>query len=301
MLTLAGRFGIDTRSEHEDVSVRRETITRKGEAEMKKILSYIAALVSAASLASAANNVSYTATADPSGSPDGVDQSANPVDVWTVTTTPGFNGSDGSGSGFFAPFGPPNLGNTWQLYSYQNSGVGHGGSAYATTTFTGGALAIGQTVSIGFEMRALDNPSGGTNLSTSGQAGLSLLNSSGNAITFAIIGGGPNNYYYTDAGSTNANAGPLTYQYQNPFIVALTVTGPGTYSAIASNASNTDSWSGTFSGSLIGMQMFNVKGGNGSDVGFNNLSVVPEPSTLSLVVGGLVFLGYAFRRGARRF
>src|SRR5882724_5385971 len=62
---------------------------------MKKILLFIAALVSAASLASAANNVSYTATADPNSSPDGVDQSANPVDVWTVTTTPGFNGSDG--------------------------------------------------------------------------------------------------------------------------------------------------------------------------------------------------------------
>ena len=48
------------------------------------------------------------------------------------------------------------------------------------------------------------------------------------------------------------------------------------------------------------MQMFDYKGGNGSDVGFNNLTVVPEPGTLGLVVGGLVFLGYAFRRGARR-
>src|ERR1051325_11606307 len=112
MLTLVGQFGIDTKCEHEDVSVRRETITLTGEAEMKKIGSYIAALVSAASLASAANNVSYTATADPNTSPDGVDQNSNPFDVWTVTTAPGFNGSYGSGSGFFAPFGPPNLGNT---------------------------------------------------------------------------------------------------------------------------------------------------------------------------------------------
>src|SRR6266481_3398205 len=187
---------------------------------MNKILLFIVSLVSAASLASAANNVSYTATADPNSSPDGVDQSSNPVDVWTVTTTPGFNGSDGSGSGFFAPFGPPNLGNTWQLYSYQNSGVGHGGSAYANTTFAGGALAIGQTVSIGFEMRALDAPGGGTNLAINGQAGLSLLNGAGSAITFAIIGGGPNHYYYTDAGSTGANAVPLAYQYQNPFTIA---------------------------------------------------------------------------------
>src|SRR6266478_7131245 len=138
---------------------------------MNKILLFIVSLVSAASLASAAGNVSYTATANPSGSPDGVDQSANPVDVWTVTTTPGFNGSDGSGSYFGSPFGPPNLGNAWQMYSYQNSGVGHGGSAYSTTTFAGGALAIGQTVSINFNMRALDAPGGGTNLAINGQAG----------------------------------------------------------------------------------------------------------------------------------
>src|SRR5580693_2633774 len=188
---------------------------------MNKVLLFIVSLVSAASLASAANVVSYTATADPNSSPDGVDQSANPVDVWTVTTTPGATGSDGSGSYFGSPFGPPNLGNAWQMYSYQNSGTGNGGSAFANTTFAGGALTIGQTVSIGFEMRALDPPNG--------QAGLSLMNGSGTAITFAIIGGGPNHYYYTDGGSTNANAGPLGYQYQNPFTIAFTVTGPGTY------------------------------------------------------------------------
>jgi len=259
---------------------------------MNKILLFIVSLVSAASLASAANNVSYTATADPNSSPDGVDQSSNPVDVWTVTTTPGASGVDGSGSYWGSPFGPPNLGNAWQLYSYQNDGVGNGGSAFANTTFAGGALTIGQTVSIGFEMRALDPPNG--------QAGLSLLNGSGNAITFAIIGGGPNHYYYTDSGTNNANAGPLGYQYQSPFVVSFTVTGPGTYSAIASNVNGTDSWTGTFSGSLVGMQVFDSKGGNGSDVGFNNLAIVPEPGTLGLVVGGLLFFGYAFRRGARR-
>ena len=265
---------------------------------MNKILLFIVSLVSAASLASAADNVSYTATANPSGSPDGVDQSANPVDVWTVTTAPGFNGTDGAGSYYGSQ---PSLGNAWQMYSFQNSGVGHGGSAFSTTTFAGGALAIGQTVSINFNMRALDAPGGGTNLSINGQAGLSLLNGSGNAITLAIIGGGPNHYYYNDSGTNNANAGPLGYQYQNAFVVAFTVTGAGTYSGIASNANGTDSWTGTFSGSLVGMQVFDSKGGNGSDVGFNNLTVVPEPGTFGLVVGGLAFLGYGFRRRARRF
>ena len=263
---------------------------------MKRVLMLIVSLVSAASLASAANNVSYTATGDPNGSPDGVDQSASPVNVWTVTTTPGATGSDGSGSFFGQPNGAPNLGDAWQLYSYQNSGTGNGGSAYANTTFAGGALAIGQTVSIGFEMRALDNPNNG-NPSTSGQAGLSLLNGSGNAITFYIYGGGPGNYFYTDAGSTAANAGPMTYQYQNPFTIAFTVTGASTYNAVAGS----DSWSGTYSGSLVGMQVFDIKGGNGSDVGFNNLAIVPEPSTVGLVAGGLVMLlGSQRRRRIRR-
>jgi PEP-CTERM motif len=253
---------------------------------MNKVLLFIVGLVSAASLASAANVVSYTATADPNSSPDGVDQSANPVNVWTVTTAPGATGSDGGGSGFYSPFGPPNLGNTWQLFSFQNSGTGNGGSATATSTFAGGALMIGQTVSINFEMRALDAPLG--------TAGVSLLNGSGAAVTFEINGGGV--YNYTDAGSTGASAGSMGYQYQTPFNIAFTVTGPGTYSAVAGS----DSWTGTYSGSLLGMSVFDIKGGNASDVGFNNLTIVPEPGTLGLVAGGLVFLGYAFRRGTRR-
>ena len=242
---------------------------------MKKLLLVLLGVVCSVNLASASDNFSYTASADPNAAPDGIDQSSNPVDVWTVTTVPGQTGSDGSGSYYGTQ---DSLANAWQLYSYQNSGVGHGGSAYATTTFPGGALAVGQTVSINFNMRALDNPSGGTDLSTNGQAGVSLLNSSGNAITFGIIGGGPNHYYYTDAGSTNASAGAgLSYQYQNPFNIAITMTGDNTYSATAFNAGGSDHWTGTFSGSLIGMQVFNYRGGNASDVGFNNLTVSPQP------------------------
>jgi PEP-CTERM motif len=239
-------------------------------------------LVSALSVASASNNFSYTATADPNSNPDGVDQSATPVDVWTVTTSPGFNGTDGAGSYFGSQ---PTIGNSWELFSFQNSGKGNGGSAFANTTFAGGALAIGQTVSIRFNMQALDAPLG--------TAGLSLLNASGNAITFEINGGGI--YNYTDAGSTAASAGSMGYQYQSAFNIAFTVTGAGTYSAVA----GTDAWSGTYSGSLLGMQVFDIKGGNGSDVGFNNLTVsVPEPSTVAMFALGSVAI-FGLRRAFR--
>jgi hypothetical protein len=260
---------------------------------MKKALLCLISVAGIIGVTSASNDFSYTATASPGNSPDGVDQASNPLQVWTLTTTPGFSGADGSGAYYGSQ---PSLGNAWQLYSYQNDGVGNGGSAFANTTFAGGALAIGQTVSINFNMRATDP---GT------QVGLSLLSGSGNAITFGIFGGEPNvtypytgnGYYYTDAGSSFASAGSMGYQYQSYFNIAFTVTGANTYNAVAGS----DSWSGTFAGSLIGMLVFDAAAGNGSDVGFNNLAVatVPEPSTLAmLAASGVGIIGW--RRILRR-
>jgi hypothetical protein len=261
---------------------------------MKKAILVLFSLVSAVGVASASNNFSYTATASPGNNPDGVDQALTPLQVWTLTTTPGLSGVDGSGAYYGSQ---PSLGNAWQLYSYQNDGAGNGGSAFANTTFAGGALAIGQTVSINFNMRAVDP---GT------QVGLSLLNGSGNAITFGIFGGEPNvgypytgnGYYYNDAGSGgDVSAGSMGYHYQSYFNIAFTDTGAGTYSAVAGS----DSWSGTYSGSLIGMQVFNAAAGNGSDVGFNNLTIttVPEPSTLAMLALGSVGI-FGWRRISRR-
>ncbi len=271
---------------------------------MKKVLLFFVSLVSAASLAWASTPDSYTAIGDPNQPNNAVDMNSITSTLWTCTFTPGGtngmgdSGADGSGSYYGSQ---ANLGNAWQMYSYQNDGVGNGGSAYANTTFGGGALTLGQTVSINFNMRAVD-PASGTN--AAGQVGLSLLNGSGKAITFYIYGGAPGgNYLYTDAGSTAATAGSMGYQYQNAMHVSFTLTGPSSYSAsvIATNGAGSDSWTGTFAGSLVGMQVFNMAGGNGSDVGFNNLAVVPEPGTLALVAGGLVtLLGYRFRRGNRR-
>ncbi|MGH7991350.1 MAG: hypothetical protein ACREDS_14320, partial [Limisphaerales bacterium] len=221
--------------------------------------------VCVASLASASDDFSYTATADPNLAPDGIDQNSNPVDVWTLTFTSGVGGT-GYGSDFGTVAG---LANAWGFYSYPPDGTaGDGGSDDAATTFAGGALSIGQTVSINFAMSATDPGK---------EVGLSLLNGSGDAITFGIFGGEPDagnpytgsGYYYSDAGSTYASAGSMGYQYQVPFNIAFTVTGAGTYSAVAGS----DTWNGTFSGSLIGMDVFNHGAGNGSDVGFNNLTV----------------------------
>ena len=246
---------------------------------MKKAIFILINVISAVSLASASDNFSYTATAAPGSTPDGVDQNANPVNVWTnVLSAGGTNGmgdggEDGSGVYFGNPDGSGGIGgsavNSWQAYSYQNDGVALGGCVDSYNTFAGGALTVGQTVSINYVMRATDPAANGF---PAGEVGVSLLSGTNTAIKFYIYGGGPGWYFYTDAGSTAADAGPMTYQYQNAFKISFTMTGANTYQAVAGS----DSWSGTFNGTLTGIDVFNHAGGNGSDVGYNNLAVAPE-------------------------
>lgn len=138
---------------------------------MKRIILILVGLTTAVSLASASNTFSYTATASPGSTPDAVDQNNNPVNVWTIIATPGGtngandNGLDGEGVYFGNPDGGGGIGgsaeSSWQEYSYQNDGTGLGGSIDATNVFAGGALAVGQTVSINFVMRATDPASNG--------------------------------------------------------------------------------------------------------------------------------------------
>ncbi|HEV2437748.1 MAG TPA: hypothetical protein VG077_17270 [Verrucomicrobiae bacterium] len=241
---------------------------------MKKVILIVISVISAAQLASASNNFSYTATAAPGNTPDGADQNSTPVNVWTNvlyaggTNGLGDGGLDGSGVYFGSPFSG-GLGNVWQMYSYQNDGVGLGGSVDSYNTFAGGALTAGQTVSIDFEMRATDPAS--TN-GPAGEVGVSLMSGTNTAIKFYIYGGGPGWYFYTDAGTNAAKAGAMTYQYQVPFNIAFTVTGPNTYLAVAGS----DTWTGTFNGPLTGIDVFNHRGGNASDVGYNHLKVAPQ-------------------------
>ena len=244
--------------------------------------------------------ISHTPTAAPGSTPDGADQSSSPVNVWSVTTSAGNANNGGYGGSWFGnPDGSGGIGgssvNSWQIYSANPSNIqGDGGSTYASTTFAGGAMSIGQTVSINFAMRAIDPANGGN---PAGQVGVSLLNSSGDAVNFYIYGGGPGNYFFTDAGSTGASAGIMGYQYQSAFNIAFTVTGANTYSAVAGS----DSWSGTYNGSLLGLEVYNNAAGNASDVGFNNLTIssVPEPSRLGVLAGSSVGI-IGLRRMLRR-
>jgi len=248
---------------------------------MKKTLLILCSLASAVSLASAQSTiVTYMANDAAGNSDDGIDQNLNIVQVWTQTQSP--TGGSGGGYGSWTMLEPY----AWQIWSYPD-GNNVNGSITETHTFAGGPLAVGQTVSLLFANSAINPPQ---------TVGIDLLNGSGSAIQFGFLGGGPNNYYYTDSSSSFASAGSMGFLYHSGFTVSITVTGAGTYSAVAGS----DSWSGTFNGSLVGIDVFDNAGGNGSDVGFNDLSIsVPEPSTLAmLAVGSVGFFGW--RRISRR-
>jgi hypothetical protein len=260
---------------------------------MKKLFVTTACLMGIAGLAYASDDFSYSATTTPGSSPDGVDQNNNPVSVWTLAQNPGVTGGGSSGAYSGTAFSGETL-SGWQIWSSPGSlATGDGGFIEVSNIFAGGALNIGQTVSINFEMRAID---------PGRDVGVSLLNGSGDAITFGIFGGEPsssypytgNGYFYSDAGSTDVSAGSMGYQYQSEFNLAFTVTGADTYSAVVGS----DSWSGTFNGSLVGIDVFNYGAGNGSDVAFNNLTVeaAPEAGTFSLfILGATLLIGCRLR------
>jgi len=245
---------------------------------MKKILLSLFGLTCAAGLATAADNVFYTATADPAASPDGMNQNSTPADVWQVALS-----STGGRGTYFGTFG--NLANSWYEYSFKTGGTV--GSVDALHTFDGGPLSIGQTVSMSFLNRGVI---------AGGEVGVSLMGGSGSLITFSFAGGDVNNVYrYTDAGTSGQSTG-FGWEYQNSLALSFTLTGGTTYNASVSDGVTTAHWSGTYSGLINGIDVFNSVGGGNSDVGFNYLSVAPEPSTWALLAAGGTLLLIRRRR-----
>jgi hypothetical protein len=132
-------------------------------------------------------------------------------------------------------------------------------------------LGVGQSVSIDWANRAIN---GGSSV------GVSLTSAGTPAVTLKFVGGDADGVYrYDDAGGAGQSTG-LAFAYQTMQTLKFAITGPGTYSA----SYGTSSWNGTYTGAIDGIQVFNNAGGNGSDVPFNNLAVVPEPVSFVLAI-----------------
>jgi len=237
------------------------------------------------SVVNAALVTSYTASDSPGSDPDGND---NSVDVWTVT------GAGGAGRSYLKN---PQDGNTnmWAIWDLSDAPDG----TYATHTFDGGALTVGQSVSIDYTHNV--NIDGGQSI------GIRLLDGTNSEVEYVFIGGDLK-YSKYDTGTGLYELTDKQYDNYDIYQVVFTLTGANSYAMTVSEGSIFDegykpsedgnpdvggivaSWTGTFAGSSItGIQVY-TEGGNESDQWFDNLTIVPEPATLILLGSGALLL-----------
>jgi hypothetical protein len=252
---------------------------------MKKILLVFALIAAFAAMASAATQVTYTASNDPAANPDA---NSNTVDVWTVSTTTGNTSQAGS---FLGDSGSNGDGNgagagtsAWGLYA--NTGQ----TTTATATFAGGNLLVGQTVSLQFDNGFID---------PGGKVGINLLSGANVSFSLSFTGGG-SNYTYADAGPGGTARSGFT---DDGFTFSLTLTSTTAYTASVTGG---NTWSGTIApGGLSGIQFFDQFAGSGgaANVFANNLAIIPEPSaalgTVALLAGAMGIFVFRRRAAAR--
>jgi hypothetical protein len=224
------------------------------------------------SRARAAAIASYTASADPGVAPDA---NAGTADVWSLT----FTDVGGGGAGSFLD------GRGWTIWTSPFGGdpATQTEAVRADHSFVGGPLTVGQTVSLRWANSAI---------LAARSVGVSLTSGGAPVITVKFVGQDPDGVYrYDDAGGVNQNTGQ-GFQFQTMSPLVITLNSATTYSA----SYNGTPWAGTYSGTIDGIRVFNDRAGDGSDVYFNNLAIVPEPSAGALALLAAVGLPQRWRR-----
>ena len=258
--------------------------------DLKRVRVLLVMVCMTVSIGSAAIVTSYSASDSPGSAPDG---NGNTVDVWTV------DGAGGAGRSYLKNPQDGNV-NMWAIWDLSDAPDG----TYATHTFAGGALTVGQSVSIDYAHN--------TNIDNGQHTGIRLLDGANNEVEFGFIGGNLN-YSKYDTGTGVYNLTGKLYDNYDIFQIVFTLTGSNSYTMTVSEGSISDaayvpsgwkpsedgnpdvggvidSWSGTFTGSSItGIQVY-TEGGNESDQWFDNLTIVPEPTTMVLLSTGALLL-----------
>lgn len=220
------------------------------------------------SIAGAATNTSYTASNSPGSAPDG----NGTVDVWTVT-------GDGGASRSFMSNQDGNI-DVWGIWDLNG-----GGGTYATHTFDGGALGVGQTVSIDWTHNR--------NIGTPGSVGIRFLDGSTTEAAIVFEGGKLVYTRYDTATGVYTDVAKF-YDRYDFYQVVFTLTGTNSYTMTISEGSIADNptglgnnaddgnpsagqvldrWVGNFTGtSITGIQVY-TEGGNDSDQWFDNLVI----------------------------
>ena len=203
---------------------------------------------------------------------------------WAVTTTSGdpnrngeFSGDSGTnGGGSGAGAGDP----AWALYANNAQ------TADATYTLAGGALNIGQALGIDFDHGIIGEPS-----NPFGSVGVVFSSGGVEALAVTISAGAPA-YVLTDSGGSFSTGFPSTFDGLN---INVAITASGEYDLNLGGASFAGTLANSTS-SIDTIRVFNFSAGGGGDrnVFFNNLTVVPEPS--SALLGSIALLGLLRRR-----
>ena len=166
---------------------------------------------------------------------------------------------------------------------YANSG----NEAFASHTYAGGALSLGQTTSIEFDNGFID---------AGKSTGIQLF--SGATLIFQFyFRGDEANYEFYDAGGFDQDT---TENFSlDGGIFSFSLTGDTSYTASYRSASWSGSIASVSTNPIDRLQVYNNSAGSGAarNVYFNNLSVVPEP--INALSGGILAAGILRRRRFR--
>jgi len=261
---------------------------------MKKFIvaSFLIALAFVVSTGLAATNISFDAAAAPGANPDASVNGEGPAtaDAWTIVSAFGGAG-DLFGPGLSD--GTYSNDNTWQIFTVS----GQDSQIYSKHTLDS-PLNVGQSISLDFANSGVaPPPSTGAN---PGVVGISLKDSNNVNIAQFSFRGGSADYVYSDAIANNMDT-LHPFEFQDLMQITWTIGPGGTYLAtLADPGTHTieDSWAGVLggNGTVAGIEVFNNNGGNNSDVFYDDLTVVPEPTTWIAGVAALAGCIYLRRR-----
>ena len=194
-----------------------------------------------------------------------------------------FDGGDGTGGGHGTFIGGTGLDpvSSFGIFSFPaDSGASQG----VLRPFTGGPLLAGQTFSISLGYNAI---------AANGLVGLDLQDSGGNAV-FSLQGDGTGDWLISDGGSLFGSG--AAEAANTPFVFTLTYNGGQSYSYTLGTGSGVDFMATSNIGDISSVRLYSYQQGADNNFGFDNLAIVPEPSTWAMMIGGLGMLTLLRRR-----
>lgn len=208
------------------------------------------------------------------------DNASNYTGTWDTTT----NGGIGFGNWSFATGGTGTathyIGGTGLGLSTFGLSADAGASSSTDRSFSGGSLLSGETFSfdLGYTSNVGAGATIGMNLLSGGTPVFTLQFTGGTALWQINDGGGGGNFDTT-----------IPFTPSTPMSIAFTYNGGSSYNISITQGVNTYS-PGSFTATnpinaVDGFRVFNNGQGAGENIGFDNLAVVPEPTSLSLLAG----------------